>query len=580
MKITLRLWSLIAPHWDKMLGAALLGFLTVASNIGLMAASALLIARAALHPPVLDLMTLIVGVRVFGISRAVFRYLERYVSHDATFRVLSRLRVRFYQAAEPLAPARLADYRSGDLLSRIVADVGTLENFYVRVLAPPLVAFLVLVAVFFFFAGFDIRLAYVVLGLFLAAGVGVPLAVRALSRGTGQRLVKVRSALHAHLVDSIQGMAEIVAFGQTGRQQELIGALSRELMGVQGKMSGITGLSTALTGLAMNLAMWVVLALAIPLVARGTLDGIYLGMLALTAVSSFEAITPLPLAFQYLEESLAAAQRLFKITSEQPAVQDPASPSPVTKGFALEVNGLRFRYRPDCPWALDGLGFMLPEGGRMAVVGSSGAGKSTLVNLLLRFWDYEEGSIRLGEHELKSYRQEDLRQLISMVPQQTHLFNATIRENLLLARPGASEMEIIQAARNAQIHDFIQTLPQGYETCVGESGLKLSGGQRRRLAIARALLKNAPILILDEPTAGLDAVNEREVMKAVYRLMEGRSTLVITHRLAGLEIMDEILVLEAGRVVERGRQEELLRRDGLYRKMYDLQRQMLPNSQT
>lgn len=572
MTVFLRLWSLMAPYWKEMLGAALLGFLTVVSNIGLMALSALLIARAAMHPPVSELMVAIVGVRFFGISRAIFRYLERYVSHDVTFRILARLRVSFYRAIEPLAPARLMEHRSGDLLSRVVADVETLQNFFLRVLAPPLVAAMVLALVSGFLARFELKLAYAVAALFLAAGIGVPLGMRVMSRGMGRRAVEVRSSLNAHLVDSIQGIRDILAFGQSRRQQERVGVLSGELISLHGRMGGIHGLSTALTGLAMNLAGWTALVLCIPLVARGALDGIYLAMLALTASSSFEAVMPLPLVGHHLEESLAAAQRFFRIADAKPAVktgsprtqevgtpgktEPPARPGSRPEGYDLRVEGLRFRYHPDEPWVLDGLDFALPEGGRVAIVGPSGAGKSTLVGLLVRFWDYDEGSIRLGGHELKDFAPEDLWRLIGVVSQRTHLFNATIRENLLLARPEASEVELIQAAQEAQIHSFIQSLPQGYDTYVGEGGFKLSGGQRQRLAIARALLKNAPILVLDEATAGLDPATEKEVMAAIYRLMEGRTTLVITHRPAGLGVMDEILVLKAGRVVERGRQED------------------------
>ncbi|SFH41278.1 ATP-binding cassette, subfamily C, CydC [Desulfotomaculum arcticum] len=571
MKTWARLMVLIAPYWKSMLLATALSFLTVASGIGLMATSAYLIAGAALHPPVLELMEAIVGVRFFGISRAVFRYLERYFAHDATFRVLSRLRVWFYTALEPLAPARLMEYRSGELVSRIVADVGTLEQFYLRVLAPPLVALLVLLAVFAFLAWFELRLALTLLFFFLTAAVAVPLGVRALSRGTGRRMVETRSALNAQMVDTIQGMTEIAAFNRAGRQQEQVKALSGKFMDLQGRVAGIRGLSAALTGLLMNLTMWSILLLAIPLVQQGKLDGVYLAMLALGALSSFEAVLPLPMVFQHLEESLAAARRLFAVTDAAPAVQELPGPSPEPRSYDLRVSGLRFRYAPDEPRVLDGVNFVLPGGGRLAIVGPSGAGKSTLVNLFLRFWDYQEGSISLGGHELKAFSPDDLRRYISVVTQHTYLFNATVRENLLLAQPGAGEKELPRAAREAQIHEFIQSLPRGYDTYVGEKGYKLSGGQCQRLAIARALLKNAPVLLLDEATAGLDPVTELEVMESIHRLMEGRTTLVITHRLTGLERMDEILVFERGRIVERGRHRDLLKRGGLYRSMWELQ---------
>lgn len=571
MRTFVRLLALMAPYWKSMLLATILGFLTVASGVGLMTTSAFLISGAALHPPVLELMEAIVGVRFFGIARAVFRYLERYFSHDATFRVLSRMRVWFYTALEPLAPARLMEYRSGELVSRIVADVGTLEQFYLRVLAPPLVALMVLLGVFAFLAWFGFSLAYAQLFFFLAAAVAVPLGVGALGRGTGRRMVETRSALNAQMVDTIQGMTEIAAFNRAGQQQEQVEALSRKFLDLQGRVAGIRGLSSALVGLLMNLAMWSILLLAIPLVTRGKLDGVYLAMLALGVLSSFEAALPLPLVFQHLGESLAAARRLFAIIDARPMIRDLPGPSPEPQRFDLRVRGLHFRYVPEEPWALNGLDFVLPEGGRLAIVGPSGAGKSTLVNLFLRFWDYGEGSISLGGHELKAFSPEELRRYMSVVTQHTYLFNASVRDNLLLAKPGAGEEELRQAAREAKIHEFIQSLPQGYDTYVGERGFKLSGGQRQRLAIARALLKNAPVLLLDEVTAGLDPVTGREVMESINRLMEGRTTLVITHRLTGLDGMDEILVLERGRILERGQHKELLEKGGLYRRMWELQ---------
>ncbi|GFN23069.1 thiol reductant ABC exporter subunit CydD [Thermanaeromonas sp. C210] len=571
----IRLLGLIMPSWPTVVMAAFLGFFTVASNVGLMATAAFLLASAALHPPVSDLMLPIVGVRFFSLSRAASRYLERYVNHSVTLHILTRLRVSFYRALEPLIPSRLPDYHSGDLLHRIVADVATLENFYLRVLAPPLVALLVMVAVFMFLAHFAWQLAIAWLLLFLGGGVIAPLGIKVAGRRTARQQGEVRAALNTALVDTVQGMPEILAFGRARQQQERIAALSRELEVLRGREAGVAGLAAAVTSLAMNLTIWLVLVLAVPLVNGGKMAGVYLAALALGAAGSFEAVTPLVRIPQYLEASLASGRRLFALIDTRPAVQDPPGSTPQPANYQLQVKGLRFRYAPEEPRVLDGIDFTVPEGGRVALVGPSGAGKSTLVNLLLRFWDYEEGTISLGGYELKAYPQEELRRLIAVVSQQTHLFHGTIAENLLLARPDASWEEIEEAVREARLDDFIQSLPRGYATCIGEEGLKLSGGQRQRLAIARALLKNAPILVLDEATSGLDAVTAEEIRQALYRLMAGRTTLVITHHLAGLEAMDEILVLDKGRVVQRGRHEELLRQEGLYRRMWELQHEIL-----
>ena len=573
-----RLLKLAVPFWRWMALAALLGFATVGSGIGLMATSAYIVAKAALQPSIADLQVAIVGVRFFGIARGVFRYLERLVSHDVNFRLLARLRVWFYKSLEPLAPARLMHYRSGDILSRIVADIETLEHLYVRVVAPPIVAVLVGILMWFFMWRYDLWLAITTLISMALAGVGVPLLTRALSREPGRRLVSLRSELNASLVDGVQGVAELLAFGGEERHQERVGTLSREVAALQERMARIGGLHNSLTGLLTTLAVLVALIVAIPLVTAGELDGVSLAVLALAVIASFEAVASLPSAAQYLENSLEAGRRLFEIVDAEPPVHDPPPPSPTTRGYSLQLKNLRFRYAADEPPALDGVSFTLPQGGSLAVVGPSGAGKSTLVNLLLRFWEYDEGHITLGGQELRTYRGEDLRRMIGVVSQHTYLFNATVRDNLLLARPDAGRAEIERVAREAQIHDFIESLPQGYNTWVGEQGLKLSGGQRQRLAVARALLKDAPILVLDEPTANLDSLTECDVMGAIHSLMVGRTTLIITHRLVGLEAVDEILVLRAGRVVERGPHHDLWQMGGFYRRMWDLQHQVLENA--
>jgi len=267
-------------------------------------------------------------------------------------------------------------------------------------------------------------------------------------------------------------------------------------------------------------------------------------MLALFALTALQAGAPLPEAFHALGRTRQAARRVCELVDTAPEVADPASASPMPRGYGIERRGVDFRYDPRGDWALKGFDLDLSEGDKVALVGPTGCGKSTVTNLLLRFWDYAGGSIRLGGHELRDYRGEDVRRLFAVVSQHTHLFNTTIRENLRLANPEASQGALERAAEVAQIHDIIRSWPDGYDTYVGEAGRQLSGGQARRIAIARALLKDAPILILDEPTEGLDAATEQALMASLRRLMAGRTVLLITHRTAGLEAMDRVVRME------------------------------------
>jgi ABC-type multidrug transport system fused ATPase/permease subunit len=349
------------------------------------------------------------------------------------------------------------------------------------------------------------------------------------------------------------------------------------------QMSRLQAMQNAAGSLLASMGMFSVLALGIPLVSAGKIEGVFLPVIVLAALSSYEGVLPLPLAAQHLEKHIQAARRLFEIVDAEPEVSMPEAPAPLPEGLGVEVRNLRFRYSPSprpaptpgSPYALDGISFKLPPAHRLAIVGPSGAGKSTLINLLLRFWDFHEGEIRLGGNDLRRYDPYLVRRSMGVVSQNAFLFTATVRDNLLIAQPNASQAELIQAARAAQIDDFLSSLPQGYDTWIGEGGFRLSGGQRQRLAIARALLKGAPLLILDEATANLDPITEREVLSTLYAAMEGRTVLAITHRLVGLEAMDEILVLRQGKIVERGTHAELLKLGGLYRRMWDLQNRIL-----
>jgi ABC-type multidrug transport system fused ATPase/permease subunit len=316
-------------------------------------------------------------------------------------------------------------------------------------------------------------------------------------------------------------------------------------MRLQAIQAQISGWQNALGSLLMNLALWTMLLLAIPLVREGKLNGVYLAVLALATLASFEAVLPLSSAFQQLGESFQAARRLFEVVDARPVVNDPEKASPVCQQTDLVVQNLCFRYAPDQPIVLNNVSFTIPQGSCLALVGPSGAGKSTLAHLLLRFWNPVAGQIVLGGNELSLYRQQDLHQLISVVDQETHLFNTSIRENLLLAKPEASEEDLIRATEQAHLHRFLQTLPLGYDTLIGEQGLCLSGGERQRIAIARAFLKNAPFLLLDEPTAHLDQETEQAVCAALRVLKQGRTTLLITHRSAALALADTVYPLSA-----------------------------------
>jgi len=576
-----RLLGFLSGSWSWVALSVLLGVLTVGSNVGLMGTSAFLISAAALHPELGTLQVAIVGVRFFGIARGVFRYSERLTSHNVTFRLLARLRTWFYRALEPLAPARLMQYRSGDLLSRIVADVETLENFYVRVIAPPLVATIVAAGMMIFLGWYDLHLAWVYLAFTLVLGIGVPLLSWILSRRSGSELVSRRAALQARLVDGIQGLADVLVFGRGADYSERLVADGKACSQTQRHLASLTGFSGALTTLLVNLGMLAVLALAIPQVVTGQVSGVMLAVLTLSALSGFEAVMSLPLAAQTLSSSMQAARRLFEVVDAQSAVRESLSVRHAAFfessdiPHELQITDLTFSYPGQSQPAVQDISFRLTPGKRIAIVGPSGAGKSTLVNLLLRYWDYSQGRILLDGCDFHEFPQEDVRALVSVISQRTYFFNDTIRQNLLLARPTATGSEIENAAQRAQIHAFIAGLPKGYETIIGERGFRLSGGERQRLAITRAFLKNAPIFLLDEPTANLDPLTERNLLDMFFSLTQGQSLLLITHRLVGLENMDEILVLDHGRIIERGAHADLLALGGLYRRLWDLQNRFL-----
>jgi ATP-binding cassette subfamily C protein CydC len=574
MKTLQRLLSLLMPLRWQVLLAILLGCIMVASNIGLLSMAAYLIAAAAIVPLLLFLTVPITVVQFMGVVRPVSRYYERMVSHNVTFRLLARLRVWVYQHLEPLAPGHLLTYRSGDMLARLVADVDELQHLYLRVVAPFIVAIIMCVLTWCIFAMFSPLLAWVAVLFLLCAGFGVPLFVSRLTGGMGKQQLALRAAQKDCIVEGVQGIQDLLAYGQASHQSRKLSLLDASLAKLERRMATLTGLQDALHDLLMHLALWTLLILAILLVTTHAINGVYLGFLALLILASFEAIQPLAQALPMLGHSLAAGQRMFAITDAQPPVMEPTAPItlPASQdGYSLTFDHIDFSYDAQENAVLHDICLQLDPGRRVALVGPSGSGKSTLARLVVRCWDPSHGVLRLNGQDIRAYGLHDLRSLIGVVTQDTYLFNDTLRNNLRLARSTATEDDLQTVLAQAQLDEFVRSLPRGLDTWIGEQGVRLSGGERQRLAIARALLKDAPILLLDEVTANLDPLTERALLDALDTLMQGRTTLFITHRLIAMERMDEIIVLDQGRIVQRGTHHQLLATDGLYRQLFDLQ---------
>jgi len=544
-----RLLGLAGASRARVWLAVLLGALTILFGVGLMATAGYLISRAAERPAILSLTVAIVAVRFFGLARPVARYLERLAAHDLAFRVLGRVRVRAYERIEPLAPAQLEGYRHGDLLSRLVGDVDALQNLHLRGIGPPLVALAAGATSVGVAAAFLPAAGLVLAAGLVVGGLGVPALAGSFARRTGRRQAAARGELTAEVVELLHAAPELAVYGAEEPSLARIRAADRELVGISRRDALAGGLGEGLGIFVAGATVAGVLAMAVSAHAAGHLDRVWIAALALLALASFEGVQPLSQTARDLSATLAAGRRILELMDRRPAVHDPAEPTSPPSSFSITLEGVRARYGPHEPLALDGLSLRLEPGARLALIGESGAGKTTVANLLLRFLDPEEGRITLGGRDLREYRQEDVRRTIALAGQDTHLFSTSIRENVRLARPEAAEEEIEGALRRARLWHWVETLPQGLDTLVGEQGRELSGGQRQRIVLARALLAGAPVLVLDEPTAHLDAVTAEELMADILSAAGERSVLLITHRPEGLELVDDVVVLSGGRRV-------------------------------
>ncbi|MFF6836077.1 thiol reductant ABC exporter subunit CydD [Streptomyces sp. NPDC012438] len=557
----------------RMALALLLGSLALGSAVGLMAVSGWLISRASEQPPVLYLMMAVTATRAFGIGRAVFRYAERLVSHDAVLRMLADLRVSVYLRLERIAPAGLRRTRRGDLLARLVQDVDALQDHWLRWLLPVGAALAVGVGATGFTAWLLPEAGAVLAAGLLVAGIAVPAAGGALARRAERRLAPARGALATSVADLLRGCAELTVAGALRSRTERAREADRVLTGIASRQAAAAALGAGLSALVCGLTVAAAALVGVQAVRDGRLDGVSLAVVVLTPLAAFEAVTGLPLAVQYRQRVKHSAERVFEVLDAPVPVHEPHTPAaPPVGPFPLELSGVSARYAGQERPALTGFGLTLEAGRRVAVVGASGSGKTTLAQVLLRFLDVEHGTYRLGGVPAGELDGDAVRRLVGLCAQDAHLFDSSVRENLRLAKVDADDGELREALRRARLLDWVDGLPEGLDTLVGEHGARLSGGQRQRLALARALLADFPVLVLDEPAEHLDLATADALTDDLLRATEGRTTVLITHRLHGLDAVDEVLVLDGGRTVQRGSYAELAAEEGPLRRMLEQER--------
>ncbi|ECC1745781.1 cysteine/glutathione ABC transporter ATP-binding protein/permease CydC [Salmonella enterica] len=566
MRALLPYLTLYKRHkWMLTLGIAL-AILTLLASIGLLTLSGWFLSASAIAGFAgiysFNYMLPAAGVRGAAITRTAGRYFERLVSHDATFRVLQHLRIYTFSKLLPLSPAGLARYQQGELLNRIVADVDTLDHLYLRVISPLVGAFVVIMIVTLGLSALDVTLAITLGGIMLLTLFIMPPVFYRAGKNTGQNLTHLRGQYRQQLTSWLQGQAELTIFGATKRYRAQMEATELQWHEAQRRQSELTALSQALMLLIGALAVMLMLWMASGGVGGNTQPGALIALFVFCALAAFEALAPVTGAFQHLGQVIASALRITELTEQKPEVTFTQAETLAPEKVTLTLRDVSFRY-PDQPInALNALSLQANPGEHVAILGRTGCGKSTLLQLLTRAWDPQQGEILLNALPLSSLSESALRRTISVVPQRVHLFSATLRDNLLLAAPNASDEALSDMLRRVGLEKLLED--SGLNSWLGEGGRLLSGGELRRLAIARALLHDAPLMLLDEPTEGLDATTESEMLELLADVMREKTVLMVTHRLRGLARFDQIIVMDDGRIIERGTHAELLAGQGRY----------------
>lgn len=538
-------------RWRLLALSVLLGAGTILAAVGLLTSSGYLISRAAEHPEILSLTVVIVAVRFFGISRALFRYGERLVSHDLAFRTLTDLRTRFFMKLIPLVPGGLGDARRGDLLSTFVGDVDQMQNLYLRGLTPPLVAAvssLVCVVV----ASIMLPLAGLVLAvMLLLGGVAMPLITRATARRAGRRQAEARSALSTDLLEIATGSAELAVAGREADWLHRVAESDRRVVELQKSDALGGGVAVGLSTMLAVLTVVAVTAVTIPAVHSGDLSGVLLAALALLALASFEPILPLGQAAAGIDACAEAASRIEAVTERPAPVVESGTPASVPATGPISFDAVDFRYADDLEPVLSQVDLTLWPGEAVALVGPSGVGKSTLSELMVRFRDPDSGRLSIGGVDLRDVDSAELRRKVRLAPQDAYLFDGSIRENVALGRPEASTAELESSLARVGLEAWLRELPEGIDTPVGEGGARVSGGQRQRIAMARTVISGAPFMVFDEPTTHLDPAGADDLEGVITELTEtGSAVLIVTHEIADPGRFDRVLRLRRGSIDE------------------------------
>lgn len=571
MKEILRLLKVLKPYSGWMLLGILLSLLSILANITLMAVSGWFIAAMAIAGAAgvsMNYFSPAAIIRASAIVRTAGRYAERLVTHEATFRLLSAIRSWFFDALQPLVPAVLFKYRSNDLFNRLQSDIDSLNDFYLRFLVPVSVAILSIIICTLFAASYSSTLAWLLLSGLSMTGILLPLLIAKLGYKPSQKQLQCKNHLRSEVIDGISGLDELMISAADHKQQDRIEQASTELLKQQRRLAVLNGSSSAFLLLASGLTMWLVLIISIPLLRSGTIEAAELAMLVLFSIAAFEAVMPLPEAFRLFGQIHAAAQRLFALIDEKPAFVEPVSPQLIPDEFNLSLNNIDLLYENARTPALLDFNLQIHAGKTIAIVGANGSGKSSVLSLISRQLQPSAGELLLGGQPLNAFDSESLYQHIALMHQQPRLFNASIKDNLLLGNPDADDQTLSAALQTAQLDDLIKTLPDGLNSWIGESGSQLSGGQAKRLAIARTLIKPHKLLMLDEPFENLDNQTANKIMQNLLTQLKGRSLIIVTHNLLSLAAFDEVIYLQQGRILARGTFVQLIKQSKVFVDFY------------